>query len=119
MEKTLGEKIRELRDEKDISLRYLAKQLKVSAPFMSDVELGRRFPSEEKLAKIAVFFRISLDELRQYDSRPPLSDMKRMADANPQWGFAFRTVVEDAKKGVLTAEKFMDRLRNAQRSKKK
>ena len=38
--KTLGEHIRELREERDLSLRELATKIQVSAAFMSDVELG-------------------------------------------------------------------------------
>ena len=38
---TLGQRIRELRDARDISLHELAKQLGCSAAYWSDVELGR------------------------------------------------------------------------------
>lgn len=39
--KTLGQRIRELRETKDLSLREFAKQLgDLSAAFLSDVELG-------------------------------------------------------------------------------
>ena len=44
MMKTLGERIRELREERDLSLRELAGKIGVSAAFMSDVELNRRYP---------------------------------------------------------------------------
>ena len=49
IELTLGQKIHELRDKADLSLRELALKISVSAPFLSDIELGRRFPSEEVL----------------------------------------------------------------------
>jgi transcriptional regulator with XRE-family HTH domain len=49
--KTLGEHIKEVREERDLSVRELAKKLNVSAPFLSDVELGRRHPSDEVLAR--------------------------------------------------------------------
>jgi transcriptional regulator with XRE-family HTH domain len=52
IEISLGQRIHELRDEADLSLRELAKKIGVSAPFLSDIELGRRFPSEEILAKM-------------------------------------------------------------------
>ena len=48
--KTLGQRIRELREEKDFSLRELAKKSGVTAPFLSDIELGRRYPSEKVLS---------------------------------------------------------------------
>lgn len=45
MVKTLGQRIRELRERDDLSLREFARKLGVSAAFLSDVELGRRHPS--------------------------------------------------------------------------
>src|SRR5260370_42315585 len=50
---SLGQRIHELRDKADLSLRGLAKRIGISSPFLSDIELGRRFPSEEILAKLA------------------------------------------------------------------
>lgn len=37
--------LREVRKKKGISIRQMAKKLKLSAPFISDVELGRRRPN--------------------------------------------------------------------------
>ena len=52
--KPLGEYIRELRQQKDLSLRDFAKRLGgKSAAFISDIELGRRFPSDPVLEDIA------------------------------------------------------------------
>ena len=116
--KTLGEKLKELRDEKDLSLRALAKKLDVSAPFLSDVELGRRFPSDDLLAKIAKVFRIKASELKQHDSRPPITDMKRMAESDPKWGFAFRTVVDKAQKGELTHDELIKGLNKRKKKSK-
>ena len=48
---TLGQKIRELRERKGMSLRVLATKAEVSAPFLSDLEHGRR--GTEQLDKIA------------------------------------------------------------------
>ena len=53
MMKTLGERIRELREQQDLSLRELASKIGVSASFMSDVELNRRHPSDKHLSAIA------------------------------------------------------------------
>lgn len=91
---TLGERIRELREDRDQSLRELARSLDVSAAFLSDVELGRRFPNDEMLVKIAKKLRVSADDLRAHDSRPPLEELKRIASSNPAYGFAFRRIVD-------------------------
>ena len=50
---SLGEKTRATRLERGISLRQLAAKVGCSPPFVSDIELGRRFPSEATLASIA------------------------------------------------------------------
>ena len=51
---TFGEYLKHKRDEKQISLREVARTLGVSAPFLSDVENNRRGPlTEERLADLA------------------------------------------------------------------
>jgi len=50
---TLGARLRELREFSPYSLRELARELEISAPFLSDIELGRRFPSDQILEKLA------------------------------------------------------------------
>ena len=92
--KTIGERIREMREGKDISLRELASKIKVSAAFMSDVELGQRQPSDKHLTALARALRTPLKELKQYDTRPPLKEVRRKANANPEYGFALRRIVD-------------------------
>ena len=46
------------------------KAAKISAPFLSDVELGRRFPTNETLVLIAQKIRASPGRLQE--ARPPL-----------------------------------------------
>lgn len=95
MKLTLGSKIRALREDKDISLREFAKQLGgVSAAHISDVELGRRYPSDALLRKIAQLLTVSVDELTKHDSRAPVEDMKRLTEIDPAFGFALRKLVE-------------------------
>lgn len=93
--KTLGDFIRELREGKDLSVRELAKRLGLSAPFLSDVELGRRHPSDEVLLKLARELGTTVAELRKRDARAPIPELRRLASRNPAMGFALRKVVED------------------------
>jgi transcriptional regulator with XRE-family HTH domain len=58
---SLGQRLRELRDKADLSVRELAKRIGVSSPFLSDIELGRRFPSEEVLGKLAAALNVQLE----------------------------------------------------------
>jgi transcriptional regulator with XRE-family HTH domain len=110
IEISFGQRIHELRDKADLSLRGLAMKIGISAPFLSDIELGRRFPSEKILAKLAGALEVSADELKLYDTREPIAYLKRLMDSDPKLGFAFRTVVEKVKNGELTAEDIIAKL---------
>lgn len=95
MKKLLGQRIRELREEKDLSLREFAKKLDgISAAHISDIELGRRYPSEELLKKIARELGTPIEDLRSYDHRPPMEHLKRMSESDPTFGFALRKLVD-------------------------
>lgn len=92
--KTLGQYIRELRDTPDISLREFAQKLGLSATFISDVELGKRHPSDEVLSKMAKILGKPLSDFKKYDTRPPVDEMKQIAASDPGYAFAFRQVIE-------------------------
>lgn len=101
---TLGEYIRAKRDEADLTLRELARQLGITPPFLSDIELGRRNPSESVLAKIADFFKVPVDQLKQFDHRESVADLKRYLAMKPEQGIAFRTVMDSVKQGKISME---------------
>jgi transcriptional regulator with XRE-family HTH domain len=93
--KSLGERIRELRDEKDLSLRELCKKAgDISPAFLSDIELGRRHPSDQVLRDIAKALGAPLDDLKHHDTRPAVDEMKRRAMQDPKLGFAFRRILD-------------------------
>jgi transcriptional regulator with XRE-family HTH domain len=117
IEISLGQRLHELRDKADLSLRELSRKVGISSPYLSDIELGRRFPSEEILAKLAGALNESLEDLKQYDNREPIADLKRLMDSDPKLGFAFRTAVEKVKSGELTAEELIARLSKSSRKK--
>ncbi|HEV2692317.1 MAG TPA: helix-turn-helix transcriptional regulator [Verrucomicrobiae bacterium] len=108
--KTLGEFIRSKRDELDISLRELARRIDITPPFLSDIELGKRYPSESIMTKLANFFKLPVDELKLLDHRESLSDLKRMLEQNSQLNVAFRTAIEEVKEGTLSPEKLAERI---------
>jgi transcriptional regulator with XRE-family HTH domain len=113
--KSFGEMIRELREARDLSLRELARTMGISAPFLSDVELGRRFPSSDLLKKLAKELHKSVEELQAYDTRPPLADFKRLAASDPAYGFALRKVVDKK----FTAEELLKFAESKDKTKRK
>src|SRR6266481_10126333 len=90
----LGQKLRELREERDCSLRELAKKLGCSAAFLSDIELGRRYPSDKNLKDLAHLLHTTVDELKAHDTRPPIEEMKRLTAQDPKYALAFRTMID-------------------------
>lgn len=100
----LGAYIRQLRDERDLSLREFAKKLDLSAPFISDIELGRRHPSEEVLTKISQVLGVKVEDLRAHDTRPPIDEIKRITQSDPKFALAFRTMIDKN----ITAEDLLE-----------
>ena len=113
--KTLGARIRELRDEKDLSTRELARKAQISIAFMSDIELGRRQPSEKVLAAIAKPLGTTLEDLQQYDPRPAVEEFKRRVNEDPQYGYALRRVMDSN----LSAEEIVKLIEENTKKKKK
>jgi len=50
-QRALGEELRALRKKRGVSLRRMAELLDVSAPYLSDLELGRRAWSDERASE--------------------------------------------------------------------
>ena len=114
---TMGQRLRELRERAGFSLREVAKAAKISASFLSDVELGRRFPTNEILALIAQKLYVSADELKKHDHRSALADLKRLAEGSPSLGAALRSLVDEVQSGKLTSEELAAKLRRVSNTK--
>ena len=94
MDNTLGGRLRELREERDLSLRELARQLgEVTAAHLSDIEFGRRYPSEALLKKLAKYFGLLEKDLRALDLRLPMDEIKRLANTDAAFGLALRKLM--------------------------
>ena len=108
---TFGEVVRTLRIKQGLTLRQLASEVGVSAPFLSDVEHGRR--STEKLAELAKALRVDLAVLKKFDSR--LSpDLKKWIASNPD----IKQQLESYRESGAPVEKLMQALRAANRRSK-
>lgn len=108
---SFGDHLRKLRDARDFSLRELAEKVGVSAAFLSDVELGRRFPSDEKIEALAHALSVDPAELRKYDFRSQAEEIRKMMVENAGAGIAFRTVAEELKRGHITPEELVKRIK--------
>jgi transcriptional regulator with XRE-family HTH domain len=60
---SIGDFIREQREQAQVSMRQLAKRAGVSNPYLSQIERGLRKPSAEILQQIAKGLRISAEQL--------------------------------------------------------
>ena len=58
------------------------------------LNLGRRHPSDEKLKTIAQVLKTPLNELKEYDTRHPWQELREATMSNPEFGFAFRRLVD-------------------------
>ena len=74
------------------------------------IELGRRYPSEDALERLATELGVKKDDLGKLDARDSLTDLRRMLTLNPSWGMAFRKMAEQGKEAGLTPEQVMKRL---------
>jgi transcriptional regulator with XRE-family HTH domain len=67
----IGERLRERRQERRLSLRDLAQRLGVSPSLISQIERGRANPSVSTLYALVAELDVSLDELLFNERRPP------------------------------------------------
>jgi transcriptional regulator with XRE-family HTH domain len=91
---TLGEAVRLLRTEHQMTLRALADKIGVSPPFLSDLEHGRRQTNQYNA--LADALDVSVDELRRLDGRVP-SDLKVWLADHPQLVELLRDIRDSGK----------------------
>ena len=90
---SFGVQLKQLRAEKNITQKELARKLKIGQTAIANYENGKRFPNEKILISIADFFNVTIDHLldrEQMRSEPPVetsksfeytpSDLKRMCN---------------------------------------
>ena len=65
----LGNKIRELRRARNLTQEQLAASLNISAQAVSKWEMGASYPDMTMIPTLAALFKVSLDELFDFDVR--------------------------------------------------
>lgn len=117
--KTLGDRIRELRREKGISLRELAARSRLKSPaFIADLEKGFRFPSPDVLINLADALGVPASDLQYYDRRAPIHEIRELADKNPAWVPVLRKLINGALSGSVSAMELGEFLEGPAKSKK-
>jgi transcriptional regulator with XRE-family HTH domain len=88
---TLGERIRARRTELRITLRELARRVEVSAPYLTDLEAGRRHPGPDVLIRIAAALELPVAELQALDTRLT-PEVRRWVETQPDVARLLRTL---------------------------
>lgn len=112
----LGSEIRRLRLEADITLRKFAKTVSVTAAHMSDIEHGRRLPSQDLLGRIAKALSsvgTTLEDLQRLDARLG-KDLEDWVQLNPDAKQLLREVRSSGK----PVSEILDELRKSLESDK-
>jgi transcriptional regulator with XRE-family HTH domain len=82
--KATGEAMRQLRKSHRISLREVARRMKLSAPFVSDLELGRRnWDGSRALAFMSATTAAYIGRITDAQKRAHLSDFRIAAKGAP------------------------------------
>lgn len=97
---SLGERLRQLRQEAGLSLRDLARRVGVTFPHLSKVEAGRERPSADLLTKVAAALDADPDELLLLAGRLP-EDVAQIVADKPEIALQF---LRSWKAGTITDE---------------
>lgn len=60
---TIGEKLRELREKADLSLREVANDIGIDTSLLGKIERNERQPTKEQLKHISAFFKVDEKQL--------------------------------------------------------
>ncbi len=63
LEKTFGETVKNLREEKNLPLREVAEALKIDTSMLGKIEKNNRKPTKQLIEKFAKFFKVSDKDL--------------------------------------------------------
>jgi transcriptional regulator with XRE-family HTH domain len=93
-DRTLGERLREARVAKDLTLRELAKRVGRAPSYINDIEYDRRVPSETVLRDICQVLELDFDAMQAAAGRLG-EEAERFLKREPVAGVLFRRVQEE------------------------
>lgn len=88
---TLAEAIRNKREQLDLGLRHVAREVGISAPYLCDIEYGRRLPSDKILRKLSAHLGLDFDYLQGLVGRMD-NVVKQYVRSRPLAGRLFREI---------------------------
>lgn len=89
---TLGEIIQKARKAKRMTMRALAQEIGVSAPFLCDVEHNRRALTDERIAQVAKV--LGIDKRKLHAANGLSRDLKSWIRDNPELAELLNTARE-------------------------
>lgn len=96
-----------------MSLRMLSEAMGgIALSHLSEIEMGRRFPTLEQLEKFSTALNIPLDSLAGLDPREPIREVSDFIKREPQFAFAFRKFVKKVRTEGLSASQVDNFLNN-------
>jgi HTH-type transcriptional regulator, competence development regulator len=104
---TLGAYIRKARKEQGISLRELARRVKIGPQFLSMVERDRSNPSEKVLDRIAAALNLDPDFLKELNPAVHFADLKEVLAYNRELSIAFSRLIRGLKQGSISPEQVL------------
>jgi transcriptional regulator with XRE-family HTH domain len=106
---TLGERIRSRRQERGLSIAELARRSGITQPFLSEIERGRRNPSDEVLERLAQNLDLTPEALRELNIAAALRDFRGYLEADPELGVAFAGMVRALKSDRFSSKSLAKR----------
>jgi len=110
---TLGARIREIREKRNLALRELARRAGVSPSYLSEIESGRRSPSETVLEALAGELGVNPKELRDLHMGKIMGELKDLMESDPAWIPVLGQLAKAAGRRKLTSglvSEWMDRI---------
>lgn len=110
-------RIRELREHRDMDQKALAAQIGVSQPTVSDWETGRKVPSSKSAARLADFFGVSIDWLlgrtiEQPEGEEDVWALRERLRRQPELRLLFSATEKATKEDLLKTVRILEALKD-------
>lgn len=77
-----GLKVKQLRQEKGLSLNELAEKCSLSVSYLNEIEKGKKYPKSEKILQLASALGVSYDEITSLKLTKNLTPIAELLDSN-------------------------------------